>query len=184
MNSPDPPSEDLHARRPPEFLDVGRIVRPHGLRGELVLQAFSELVQILEPSTEIFLGSEHVPMIVSAIRTHHSRYLLSIEGCEDRNEAEQLRGEVVHIRFEQAKPLQEGVYYHWQILDLPVFTSEGDLLGKVVEILETGANDIYVVKDEQGGEILLPAIEDVILKVDLERSRMIVDVPQGLLPEA
>jgi 16S rRNA processing protein RimM len=164
-------------------LDVGRILRPHGLKGELVFQPFSELGQILEPSTEIYLGSEHEPVIVSAIRPHRSRYLLSIGGCEDRNAAEKLRGEVVRIRFEQAKPLQEGVYYHWQILDLPVFTSEGDLLGTIVEILETGANDIYVVKDEQGGEILLPAIKEVILKVDLESSEMIVDVPPGLLPE-
>jgi 16S rRNA processing protein RimM len=183
MNSSDPSSEDLHARQPPEFLDVGRIVRPHGLRGELVFQSFSELVQILKPSTEIHLGPEHTPAIVSAIRPHRSRYLLSIEGCEDRNAAEERRGEVVRIRFEQAEPLQEGVYYHWQILDLQVFTSEGDLLGTIVEILETGANDIYVVKDEQDGEILLPAIKDVILKVDLESSRMIVDVPTGLLPE-
>ncbi|UCF62528.1 MAG: 16S rRNA processing protein RimM [Anaerolineaceae bacterium] len=181
MNSPR--SEDQQARRPPEFLDVGRIVRPHGLKGELVLEPFSELVHILEPSTEIQLGSEHNPVIVSAIRPHHSRYLLSIEGCEDRNAAEMLRGEVVRIRFEQAKPLQEGVYYHWQILDLPVFTSEGDFLGTIVEILETGANDIYMVKDERGEEILLPAIKDVILKVDLESAKIIVDVPTGLLPE-
>jgi 16S rRNA processing protein RimM len=90
---------------------------------------------------------------------------------------------VVRIRFELAKPLQEGVYYHWQILDLPVFNTEGDLLGTIVEILETGANDIYVVKDEQDGEILLPAIKDVILKVDLETNRVVVDVPAGLLPE-
>ena len=183
MNSPDLPSEDLHARQPPEFMDVGRILRPHGLRGELVLQSFSELVQILEPSTKIYLGPDHTPVIVSAIRPHRSRYLLSIEACEDRNAAEKWRGGLVRIRFEQAKPLQEGAYYHWQILDLPVFTREGDLLGTIVEILETGANDIYMVKDEQGGEILLPAIEDVILKVDLETSRVIVDVPPGLLPE-
>lgn len=183
MNSPEPSSENLHARQPPEFLDVGRILRPHGLRGELVLQPFSELIQILKPSTEIHLGPEDTPMIVSAIRPHHSRYLLSIEGCEDRDAAEEWRGKVVRIRFEQAKPLQEGVYYHWQILDLLVYNTEDDLLGTIVEILETGANDIYVVKSEQDGEILLPAIKDVILKVDLETSRMIVDIPPGLLPE-
>ena len=175
MNSPDPSSEDLHARQPPGFLDVGRILRPHGLRGELVLQPFSELIQILKPSTEIHLGPEHAPVIVSAIRPHHSRYLLSIEGCGDRDTAEEWRGKVVRIRFEQAKPLQEGVYYHWQILNLPVFNTEGDLLGTIIEILETGANDIYVVKDEQDGEILLPAIKGVILKVDLETSIMIVE---------
>ncbi len=176
-------SEDLRTRQPPEFLDVGRILRPHGLRGELVFQAFSELVQILEPSTEIYLGSENTSVIVSAIRPHHARYLLSVEGCEDRNTAEKWRGEMVRIRFEQAKPLQEGVYYHWQILDLPVFTTEGDQLGKIVEILETGANDIYVVRDEQDHEILLPAIKNVILKVDLENSKMVVELPPGLLTE-
>jgi len=178
-----PRSGDSHARQSPEFLDVGRILRPHGLRGELVFQPFSELVQILKPSIEIHLGSEYTSGIVSAIRPHRSGYLLSIEGCDDRDAAEKMRGEVVRIRFEMATPLQEGVYYHWQILDLLVFTTEGDLLGTIVEILETGANDIYVVKDEQDGEILLPAIKDVILKVDLETSRIIVDLPLGLQSE-
>ena len=180
MNSPDPPSKEQHARQPPEYLDVGLILRPHGIRGELVLHPLSDLVQILKPSIQIHLGSERTAIIVRGIRPHHSRYLLSIEGCEDRDTAEKWRDKVVCIRFAEAKPLPEGVYYHWQILDMQVFTAEGDILGIIVDILETGANDVYVIKDKQGDEILLPAIKNVVLEVDLETSRMIVDVPPGL----
>jgi 16S rRNA processing protein RimM len=183
MNSPDHLSKNPQARQPPEYLDVGLIVRPHGIRGELVLQPFSELIQILKPSIQIHLGAERTAAIIRGIRPHHSRYLLSIEGCEDRDTAEKLRGEVVCIRFAEAKPLSDGVYYHWQILDMQVFTTEGDFLGTIVEILETGANDVYVIRDEQGDEILLPAIEDVVVEVDLETSKLIVNIPPGLLPE-
>jgi 16S rRNA processing protein RimM len=183
MNSPDLPLREQQTRQPPEYLDVGLILRPHGIHGELVLQPFSDLVQILKPSIQIHLGSERIEVVIRGIRPHHSRYLLSIEGCEDRDTAEKWRDEVVCIRSAEVKPLPEGIYYHWQILEMQVFTVEGDLLGTIVEILETGANDVYVVKDQHDGEILLPAIKDVVLEVDLEASRMIVDVPSGLRVE-
>jgi 16S rRNA processing protein RimM len=183
MNSPDPPSKNLQARQPPEYLDVGLVLRPHGIRGELVLQPFSELIQILKPSIQIHLGAERTAVIIRGIRPHHSRYLLSIEGCDDRDAAEKLRGEVVCIRFVEAKPLPEGVYYHWQILDMQVFSADDVFLGTIVEILETGANDVYVIQDGQGGEILLPAIKEVVLEIDLETPKLIVNVPPGLLPE-
>jgi len=103
-----------------------------------------------------------------------------IEGCTDRNKAERWRGAEIKIRFEEAQPLEAGVYYHWQILGLKVVTEQGGELGTVQEILETGANDVYIVRSEAGGELLLPAIPDVILEVNLEAARMIVRLIPGL----
>lgn len=183
MSSPDRPSKDLKARQPPEYLDVGLILRPHGIRGEVVLQPFSELIQILKPSIQIHLGVERTVVVIRGIRPHRSRYLLSIEGCDDRDTAEKMRGEVVSIRFTEVKPLPEGVFYHWQILDMQVFTTEDIFLGTIVEVLETGANDVYVVQNERGDEILLPAIKDVVLEIDVKTSKLIVNVPPGLLPQ-
>lgn len=183
MDCVDPPQSNRDTRRlPPEHLAVGRIVRPHGVRGVLVVKAFSELIQILAPSTTIYLGSEKTPAIVGMFQPHQDRFLLTLEGCNDRQAAECWRGIVIYIRFEDARPLSEDVYYHWQILDLQVFTEEGEFLGKVAQILETGANDVYVVKDEDGVELLIPAIESVILEVDLDLSRMVVNMLPGLRP--
>jgi 16S rRNA processing protein RimM len=184
MGSSDSSGRKPDARQPPEYLVVGRIVRPHGLRGLMVFQPFSDLVQSLVPSSTVYIGSERIPVIIHNFQPHKARFLLSVEGCEDSNTAERWRGEVVRIRFDEAGPLTEDVYYHWQIFDLQVITSEGESLGKVVQILETGANDVYVVRDQDGVELLLPAIEEVILEVDLESSRMVVKLLPGLRPDS
>lgn len=184
MGSSDSSGRKPDARQPPEYLVVGRILRPHGLRGLMVFQPFSDLVQNLVPANTVYIGSERIPVIIRDFQPHKARFLLSVEGCEDCNTAERWRGEVVHIRFEEAGPLTADVYYHWQILDLQVVTSEGKSLGKVVQILETGANDVYVVRDQNGAELLLPAIEEVILEVDLELSRMVVKLLPGLRPDS
>jgi 16S rRNA processing protein RimM len=168
------------ARQPPEFLVVGYIVRPHGVRGGLLVRQVSGLLHALGPQARIFLGPEKAPGVVRSLSQHRERYLLYLEGCEDRQAADAYRDQAVSIRFDDAAPLPEHVYYHWQIIGLEVKTEAGELLGKVVEILETGANDVYVVRNESGEEILLPAVESVVLEIDLEQECMLVHLLPGL----
>jgi 16S rRNA processing protein RimM len=98
-----------------------------------------------------------------------------------RTQAEQLRGQLVQIPIEEAIPLPEGSYYHYQLLGLQVATAAGEILGVVTEILETGANDVYVVQNRDQAEILLPAIPDVVKAIDLEKGQMIVELLDGLI---
>ncbi len=140
----------------------------------------STLINAIRPGGVVYLGLSSTPQRVRSLSTHRGRKLLMIEGCTDRNEAERWRGAEIKIRFEEAQPLEAGVYYHWQILGLKVVTEQGGELGTVQEILETGANDVYIVRSEAGGELLLPAIPDVILEVNLEAARMIVRLMPGL----
>jgi 16S rRNA processing protein RimM len=172
--------ETSGARQPPRFLAVGRVVRPHGVRGALRVVALSDLIHSLTPSTKVYLGPDHESAIVRDFRSHGKDFLLFLERCEDRSSAEHWRDKVVHIRFEEAQALPEGIFYHWQILGLQVITQQGEILGEVTKILETGANDVYVVRDESGVELLLPAIESVILDVDLDKSCMTVNLLPGL----
>jgi 16S rRNA processing protein RimM len=146
----------------------------------LQVEAYTEVIHSLKPTSEILLGPEKVPVVVRAFRPHRARFLLAIEGCEDRDSAERYRGMDVFIRFDDAEPLPEGVYYHWQILGLEVATEEGEVLGNVERILETGANDVYIVRGDSGEEILLPAIESVILHIDLQEGRITVRLIPGL----
>jgi 16S rRNA processing protein RimM len=170
------------SRRTPEYLSLGRIIRPHGVRGALLVEAFSEILPGLGPSHQIFLGSERKPATIRSLRPHRKHLLLLLEGCEDRDSAEHWREQTIFIRLEEAEPLPEGVYYRWQILGLDVVSDQDEPLGKVEQILETGANDVYLVRDESGNELLLPAIESVILQVDLERGRLLVHLLPGLRP--
>jgi 16S rRNA processing protein RimM len=134
----------------------------------------------------VFVGQEDESPVARAIegfRLHKGRALLRLEGCTDRTAAEALRGYLVQIPSEESLPLEEGEYYEHQILGLEVWTASGEYLGELVEIIYTGANDVYVVEpsDANGKDILVPALEDVVLDVDLDAGRLVVELPVGLL---
>ena len=171
IDAPDEQGEDLV---------LGRILRPHGVRGMLLVEGFTDIIHSLRPTMEILLGSDRVPAVVRSFRAHRARFLLRIEGCEDRDAAETWRGQDIFLSLDDAEPLPDGVYFHWQILGLTVVTEEGERLGTVDQILETGANDVYVVHTQTGEELLLPAIESVILRTDLESKQLTVRLIPGL----
>lgn len=167
----------------PRFLAIGQVVGAHGLRGELKTEVLTQDPARFGRLTEVYVGregEEPLPRRLEAFRLHQGKALLKIEGCEDRTAAEALRGAYVQVPIEEALPLEEGEYYEHQIVGLAVCTTAGEPLGKVVEILYTGANDVYVVRGPDGKEILIPAMAGVILEVDLEGGRLIVELLEGL----
>jgi 16S rRNA processing protein RimM len=169
------------ARQSPKFLAVGRVVRPHGVRGALLVDPISEQLLSLQAGAEVRLGPDHSRMIFLELRRHGGRWLLRLEGVETREAAELMRGQEIALPLEDVPPLPEGTFYHWQIIGLRVLSDDGQMLGTVSDIIETGANDVYVVRDEAGGELLLPAIASVILDVDLEAGVIRVHLMPGLL---
>ena len=162
-----------------QFLVVGQILAARGLRGELKVRAETDDPARFTRLTHVYLGEEKVRYAVAGARFLNDFVLLSLSGVRERNGAEALRGLTIYVDPEQALPLAEGEYYHHQIEGLSVLTEDGQTLGRVSEVLETGANDVYVVAGP-AGELLLPAIKDVILHIDLVRKSMTVRVPEGL----
>lgn len=128
----------------------------------------------------VYVGDKIVPFTVEGFRLHKGRTLLKLSGCESPTGADKLRGQYVYVPIEEAVPLPEDEYYVHQIVGLTVWTKEGELLGQVSEVLFTGSNEVYIVQGE-GKEMLLPAIEDVVKEVDLERGRLIVELMEGLV---
>jgi 16S rRNA processing protein RimM len=169
-----------NAQQPPEFLAVGRILRPHGVRGNLVVTAESEVIKSITPGSQIFLGPEYIPFSVRTFALHRGQYLLGLEKLNSRDDAELYRDSTLYIRFENTSPLPENVYYYWQLLGLDVRSDEDEHLGTLTEIIETGANDVYLVRSDTGDELLLPAIESVVQSIDLEKNIMIVHLIPGL----
>ena len=169
--------------RPPETsLAVGRVARPHGVRGGLIVEAVSDAIESLLPGSRLLLGEEQRRFTLQSLRRHAERYLMFLNGVNDREQAEVLRDAQIQIPFQAAKPLPEGAYYHWQVLGLRVEDETGVQLGEVSQILETGANDVYVVRKPDGGELLLPAITSVIRTIDLAQGVIRVHLIPGLLP--
>ena len=169
----------------PRYLAVGRVSRPHGVRGELRVVLLTDYPGRLGQHAYFYLASPDSPEIVrrypvEKLRRHKEVLLLKLGGCDDRNGAEELCGQLVQIPTEEAVPLEEGEYYDFQLIGVKVEAESGESLGQVVEVLKTGANDVYVVRGSWG-EVLLPAVKDVVLKLDIEARLMVVNLLPGLL---
>ncbi len=164
-----------------DYLVIGWVVAPHGVRGEVKVDIRIEDASALMGQA-VYLGDQYRRLEVASVRMHQDRALLRFAGIEDRNSAERLRGQAVSLRRCSVEPLEEGVYYYDEIEGLTVVDEAGSELGVLHEVLPTGANDVYVVRGPVG-ELLLPAIRDVILSIDPEHGRMVVRVPPGLEAE-
>jgi 16S rRNA processing protein RimM len=167
-------------RRPePSYLAIGRVTRPFGLRGELRVELLTEYPEQLQRLRAVYLGPQTELWEVESIRLHQEAALIKLVGCDDRNAAEMLRGVLVQILRQDAVPLEDDEYYEHQIVGMSVVEGDGTYLGKVNEIISTGANDVYVVVGPEG-ELLLPAIESVILEIDLDADQIVVYMMEGL----
>jgi 16S rRNA processing protein RimM len=165
----------------PVFLVVGTVGRPHGLRGELQFHALTDFPERLAPGLAVFIGPAYAPYEIRGIQEHGQKYLLRLDGIDSRESAEILRNARVFVRTDSIPPLEDGEYYQHQVLGLQVQAESGEQLGAVSEIISTGANDVLVVLGD-GGEILVPRLDDVVLKIDLKAGLITVRLPKGLLP--
>jgi 16S rRNA processing protein RimM len=161
------------------FLAIGRIVAPRGVRGELRVAIETQEPERFTTLTQVYLGEGHQPFVVQRGMLFKGQALLRLEGISDRNAAEAWRGAYVYVPIADALPLEEDEYYYFEVEGLRVSTTEGEELGEVVEVLATRANDVYVVHGP-AGEILIPAIKQVVVAIDLEAGTMLVTLPPGL----
>ncbi|MGV8078852.1 MAG: ribosome maturation factor RimM [Syntrophales bacterium] len=164
------------------LLEIGRIVKFHGLKGSLKAVSFLEGDRTLKNIHEVFIGNETssaIPYRVRAIEPLKRAFSLALEGIERIEQAEPFLGCRVWIPIDCLEKLPDGEYYWWQIIGLEVLSEEGLSLGFIEEILPTGSNDVYVCR---GGEreILLPAIADVIREIDPEKGFVTVRILEGL----
>ncbi len=166
----------------PAYLQIAVILAPFGVKGEVKVSIETEFPERFAQLRRVFVGPDHQPYEIESFRRHGEFGLLKLVGV-DCNGAEKLRDLSVEIPTSEAVPLKPGEYYVYQVEGLRVLTEDGQDLGRVAEVLFTGSNQVYVVQGPQG-EILLPALQGVVLEIDLAQERMTVRIPAGLLDEA
>ncbi len=164
----------------PRFVAIGKILEPWGDKGEIKVEILTDFPERFASLEKVYLGQTARPLRVERARLFKGYAILKLEGCESRATASALKGQLLQIPIEELMPLAEGEYYEFEIIGLEVWTDDGLHLGRVKEIIYTGANDVYVVEGPKG-EVLIPALDDVILRIDLEAGRMLVKLPEGLL---
>ena len=166
-----------------ERLEVGQIVNTFGIKGEVKVNPFTDNVRRFDDLKKVYVKKQKEVKLykVEGVRYHKNMVLLKLEGINNPEDAEILKNAFLEIDREDAVPLEEGTYFIADLIGLEVYTDEGTLLGKVDDIYNTGSNDIYVVKDELGKQILLPGIKEVIKDVKIEENKIIVHLIPGLI---
>ena len=171
----------------PEYLLLGEVLRPHGVRGELRIRLMTDYPERIAKLPTVYLADNPEPRkvkpySVQGMRMNGEFGLLKLREIEDRDAADRLRGLFLLIDLPHAVPLEEGEFYLYQLIGLKAQTEDGEPLGTLTEVLETGANDVYVVESPRYGEILIPVIDGTILKTDIAAGILTVHLPEGLLP--
>ena len=159
------------------FVLVGRILAPVGLQGEVRVEVASDVPHRFAPGALLYVDQQ--ARTIRRSRSVRQGMVLDLAGIDSRAHAESLRGKAIEVAATDVPPAPEGSYYYFQMLEMHVFTEDGDYLGQLIEILPTGSNDVYVVRNGKK-ETLVPAMANVVVDVNLEAKRMTVSLPEGL----
>ena len=167
----------------PEFLVIGKITKPHGVRGELRVMPHTDIPERFTWLDSVFVGdTTSLPIEVESARLNKDMVLLKLVGVDSREAADELRNKLLYVSEEDAIPLEEDEYFLFELEGMEVVTEDGRILGELVEIIETKANNVFVVHGD-AGEVLLPDTEEVIQEIDFENGRIQVHLIPGLLKE-
>lgn len=167
----------------PVFLAIGKLRRPHGLNGEISMEIYTDFPERLVPGVQLFVGEAHLPIHLVKARQHQELLLVTLQGYQNREAVGALRNQIVFVPVAELPDLEEGEYYHHQLIGLKVIGESGQYLGQIEGILETGANDVFVVRSEDQAEFLLPYLDSLVIKIDLERGEYHTRLLPGLLAE-
>lgn len=165
-----------------DYFRVGVIANTHGIRGEVKVYPTTDDPKRFKGMKEILLdtGNELLPLEVASARFFKNLVILKFKGIDNINDIEKYKGKDLLVSRENAIPLEEGEYYIADIIGAKVVTDEGEDFGELVDVLTTGANDVYVVKHD-GKEVLLPVIPDCVLNRDMEQKIVTVHIMKGLM---
>jgi 16S rRNA processing protein RimM len=179
-------------RSDPRFLVVGHLNKPHGTKGELFAWPLTDHPEsVYAPGVFVFVadvdGAEPDENIGSlrivTVRAFRNGYLVGLDGVVDRNRAEELRGRYLLMPIEELAPLEEGQLFYHQLLGMQVVTRDGKSLGEIREVYELRPAAMLEVRGP-GGEVMIPYLSHIVVDVDAEAGRMVIDPPEGLLDQS
>ena len=162
----------------PEFISIGEVLSPRGTKGHFMVSIITDFPERFSPDSKIYI--DHRPFTIENSSLQKGNFVIKLYGIDISEEALKLKGREIEIHHSQLKSLADGQYYHFQLVGLEVFTFEGEPVGKLKHVLTSPGNDVYVVEGEKG-EVLIPAVEDVIRLVDIKRGRIVIEAIDGLL---
>lgn len=165
-----------------DILEVGKIINTHGLRGEVKVAAWTDTPDVFEDLKTVYIkrSGSTTPLTISNIKYQKNNLIVKFKEFNDINEVEPLKNSVLYAERSELGELPEGVYYIADLIGLTVKKENGEIIGKLKDVLQTGANDIYEVSREGKKDLLIPVLKDVVLSVDFEAKEITVRLLDGL----
>ncbi len=168
-----------------ELVSIGKIVATFGYQGQVKVLPLTDFPERFKKLKKIKLAHKGKleEFVVEETKPHNEVYLIKLQGIDSKEVALEYKNALLQISENETYPLPEGYYYHFQLKGMQVYDDKRGYLGILTDVLETGANDVYVVNGEEFGEILIPAIKQVIKNVDVKSKNMQVELLEGLIAE-
>ena len=166
-----------------DLLQAGVITTTHGIRGEVKVFPTTDDVHRFEDLDSVLLdtGREYMKLEIENVKYFKQYAILKFKGIDNINDIEKYKGRSLYVTRDQAIPLEEDEYYIADLMGLDVYLESGEKFGVRTDVMETGANDVYIVETEEGKEVLIPAIHECVLDIDVEENRMEIHLMDGLL---
>lgn len=166
-----------------QLMEIGQIVNTYGIKGFLKVVPYTDDIKRFEKLKSIYIQTKKSleTVIIEEVKYAKNLVLLKIKGIDNINDAEIYKNCYIKIDRSDAVELPEDSYFIVDLIGIKVYTDEGEALGDIIDVFPTGANDVYVVKNELGKQVLLPAIGDVIKNVDIKNKKMVVHLIEGLV---
>lgn len=163
---------------------IGKIINTHGVQGEVKVKQLTDFVERFYEGNKVYIQNEsgdYDRLTIESFRIHKQFILLSFESLQSLSDAEKMKNAYLYIKDNQLTPLEEGEYYYHEIIGCTVKTNDGQYIGEVDHILSPGANDVWVVHNKDGNEFLIPYIEPVVKRVDIDHKTIYIEPMEGLL---
>lgn len=163
---------------------IGQVLNTHGIKGEVKVKQITDFIERFEVGSIVYLidvEEQVITLEVASVRNQQDLLLIQFTGYDSIDDVENFKGCLLKIKDEQLTPLKEHEYYFHEIIGCTVYDMDGNEIGEVDSILTPGANDVWVVKDQQRNEYLIPYIEDIVKEVDVEKQQIIIELMEGLL---
>ena len=166
-----------------QLLQVGVISSTHGVRGEVKVFPTTDDVKRFKKLKKVILdtGKEQLPLEIEGVKFFKQFVILKFRGIDNINDIEKYKGKSLLVDREHAVKLKKDEYFIADMIGMDVFTEEGELFGALKDVMETGANDVYIIEMSDGKEVLVPAIKQCILDVDIENRKMVIHLLEGLV---
>lgn len=166
-----------------QLLQVGVISSTHGVRGEVKVFPTTDDVKRFKKLKKVILdtGKEQLPLEIEGVKFFKQFVILKFRGIDNINDVEKYKGKSLLVDREHAVKLKKDEYFIADMIGMDVFTEDGELFGALKDVMETGANDVYIIEMSDGKEVLVPAIKQCILDVDIENRKMVIHLLEGLV---